>query len=93
MSSQLRPPTIITRKDGVRELIWTLPNAFHGSRFQEILREESGVQSTISQNSKNEVTVKAIYNTSKSNEVIFACFIFHRIAKQCEQLNSLFRLP
>lgn len=93
MSSPIKPPTIISKKDGMRELIWVLPGAFHGARFRDILMEEANIEASVSQVDKKNIVVKAHYPKEKSNEVIFACFVFHKIVKQCDQLNKIYFSP
>lgn len=93
MSSPLKPPRIISTKDGTQELAWSLPNLFFAGRLKQILFEEAGVDAKLFFLKNTEtVLVTASYEEHLSNHVIFACYVFHGIAKTCFSLNNNLRL-
>lgn len=89
---KLKSPTLLTKQNGLKSIVWILPGKEYAEKFKTLLLEEAGIEATAKPVDFQDVAVSADYPVEKSNNVIFACWLVNEFYKKCQKLEKLLEL-
>lgn len=84
----LKTPTLLTNKDGFRELVWLLPKEY-AQRAADLISQEAKISVKVNEIDHEESFLSTKYPEHKSSFVTFAILLFRSFYNKCNKAQAM----